>query len=463
MAGRVVVVGLGPAGADLLSNATIRLLTETPAAVLRTRVHPAADAFGELDSYDEVYESAASFDEVYATIVADLVARAEREGEVVYAVPGSPLVAERTVELLREAPVDLEIIPALGFADLAWAALGIDPLANEVRLVDATNLSGRLRGPGPILLAQCHSASILSEIKLSIDVDLLDDAPKAVLLHHLGLIDERIEEVPWEELDRIEGIDHLTSLYLANLRTVGSAAEDLVELMARLRLECPWDQKQTHASLTRHLLEEAYESVEALDALALALESGDDEDEAYEHAAEELGDLVFQVVFHAHLASEEGRFDLTHVLDGVGTKLIGRHPHVFGDVIAETPDEVAANWEDIKRVEKGRRSVTEGIPRALPSLLRYAKLRRKAQALGLSEPAIPESVAEVRRGLERLEQSDAVATDAEGTSLGATADAVADALRGIVELAGRVGVDAEGALSRRAAELEASIIAAEQA
>ena len=463
MAGRVVVVGLGPAGADLLSNATLRRLAEAPSAMLRTRIHPAAEAFADLDSYDDAYESAASFDEVYAIIVADLVARADREGEVLYAVPGSPMVAERTVELLREAPVELEIIPALGFADLAWAALGIDPLATEVRLVDATALTGRLRGPGPVLLTQCHSATVLSEVKLSVDVDLLDEAPRAVLLHHLGLPDERIDEVAWENLDRLEHVDHLTSLYVPELRTVGSAAEDLIDLMARLRNDCPWDQKQTHASLTRHLLEEAYESVEALEELARAIESGENEDEAYEHAAEELGDLVFQVVFHAHLAAEEGRFDLTDVLDGVRTKLIGRHPHVFGDVIAETPDQVAANWEDIKREEKGRRSVTEGIPRALPSLLRYAKLRRKAQAIGLGDPSIATSLAGARDGLDRLEASSAMASDAEGSSLGPHAEAVADALAGIVELARRVGVDPEVALGRRAAELEASIIAAEQA
>jgi tetrapyrrole methylase family protein/MazG family protein len=336
-------------------------------------------------------------------------------------------------------------------------------LATQVRLVDATDLTGRLRGPGPILLTQCHSASVLSEIKLSVDIDLLDAPPVVVLLHHLGLPDERVEEIAWEDLDRLEGVDHLTSLYVPELRTVGSAAEDLVDLMHTLRAECPWDQRQSHASLTRHLLEEAYESLEALEALAQALETGQGEDEAYDHAAEELGDLVFQVVFHAELAAEEGRFDLAQVLDGVRIKLIGRHPHVFGDVVAETPDEVAANWEDIKRAEKGRRSVTEGIPKALPSLLRYAKLRRKAAAVGIATPAPEASAEAVREGLGVLEAAPKIADDAEGSSLGVEADAVALALGGIVELARRAGVDPEVALARKAAALEASIIAHEEA
>jgi tetrapyrrole methylase family protein / MazG family protein len=462
VAGRVVVVGLGPAGVEHLAESARQRIADAPVAVLRTRVHPAAEAFGDLESYDAAYEQAASFEELYVDIVADLVARAERHGEVVYAVPGSPLVAERTVELLRLAPVELEVVPALGFADLAWAALGVDPLAREVRLVDAMALRGRLRGPGPILLVQCHSTAVLSEVKLAVDADLLAEPPRPILLHHLGLDDERVEEVAWEDLDRLEGIDHLTSLWLPELRTVGPAAEDLVDLMATLRAECPWDQRQTHASLTRHLLEEAYEAFEALEALAEALETGTAVDQAYDHAAEELGDLAFQVVFHAHLAAEAGQFDLTQVLDDVVTKLVGRHPHVFGDVVAETPDEVAANWEDLKRAEKGRASVTEGIPRALPALARYAKLLRKAQAIGLAPPPAERSAGEVRRSLVVLVASPRNADDAESTSLGPEARAVADALTGVVELARAAGVDPEVALARRASELEAAIIAAEQ-
>lgn len=462
MTGRVVVVGLGPAGADLLAASAATRLAAAEHGVLRTRIHPAAESFSHLDSFDAFYEQASSFEEVYEGIVAELVKRARRYSEVIYAVPGSPLVAERTVELLRCSEVEVEIIPALGFVDLAWAALGIDPLATQVRLVDATAVTGRLRGPGPILLTQCHSPTVLSLVKLSVDVDLLDRPPRAVLLHHLGLADERVEEIAWEDLDRIEGVDHLTSLYVPELHTVGQAAEDLVDLMHTLRTECPWDQRQTHASLTRHLLEEAYEALEALEALALALETGEGEGDAYEHVVEELGDLLFQVVFHAELATEEGRFDLTRVLDGVRLKLIGRHPHVFGDVVAETPDQVAANWEDIKRAEKGRSSVTEGIPKALPALLRYAKLRRKATAVGIATPPPAASEAAVREGVDVLTAAPMIADDAEGSSIGAEADAAARALGGIVELARRAGVDPEVALARLAGELAADIIAAEQ-
>jgi tetrapyrrole methylase family protein/MazG family protein len=470
---RVVVVGLGPAGAELLAASALELLRSSPDVVLRTRVHPAAAALTSADSFDDRYEVSGSFDEVYAGIVDELVERALRSGEVVYAVPGSPLVAERTVELLRErTEIELVVVPALSFADLAWAALGVDPLATEVRLVDATALEGRrLRGPGPLLVTQVHSRALLSEVKLSIDQDLLDSPTRVVLLHHLGLEDELVVELDLDELDHIEEVDHLTSVYVAELRTVGPAAEDLVDLMARLRAECPWDQRQTHGSLTRHLLEEAYEAVESLEALSAALDAEaadgaapDDGalERAYEHAAEELGDLVFQVVFHAHLAAEEGRFDLTAVLDGVRRKLIGRHPHVFSDVVAETADEVAANWEDIKRAEKGRSSVTEGIPEALPSLLRYTKLRRKASAIGLVEPQRAELAARLSSALRELESlPPEAADDAEGSSDAPGAAAVGELLAASAELARQAGVDPEMALRRRADALRSEIIAAE--
>jgi MazG family protein len=245
---------------------------------------------------------------------------------------------------------------------------------------------------------------------------------------------------------------------------VGPAAEDLVDLMARLRSECPWDQRQTHASLTRHLLEEAYEALDALEALSRAIDEDEgDLDGLYAHVEEELGDLVFQVVFHAHLAAEEGRFDLARVLDGVRTKLIGRHPHVFGDVVAETPDAVAANWEDIKRAEKGRSSVTEGIPAALPALMRYTKLRRKATAIGLPEPGAEELERQLRTAVDALaDASPGRADDAEGSSLGPAAEQVTDLLAAAAEMARQLGVDPEMALRARADALRDEILAAER-
>ena len=464
---RVTIVGLGPSDEDHLAPVARRLLVEAgDDAILRTSRHPAAVALGPMSSYDALYDEASSFEEVYEGIADDLVRRALGAGQVVYGVPGSPLVAERTVELLRDRPeVVVELIPALSFVDLLTAALGVDVMTSELRVVDALSIGERLRGPGPIILAQCHSVEVLSAVKLSIDADLFDPRPSAVILHHLGLPDEQVLTVDIDQLDRFREADHLTSVYLPELRTVGPAAEDLVDLMARLRTACPWDAKQTHGSLTRHLLEESYEALEALEALAEALESEADEDvlgAAYEHAAEELGDLVFQVVFHAHLAAEDGRFDLAAVLDGVRTKLVGRHPHVFGDVVAETADDVAVNWEAIKQAEKGRSSVTEGIPSALPSLLRYVKLRRKGSAVGLVAPTTREALDSLSEALDRLRQIDhPVVDDADSAAAGAASEAVGHLLGAAGDLSAGIGVDPEMALRRRADALAARIIETE--
>jgi MazG family protein len=157
------------------------------------------------------------------------------------------------------------------------------------------------------------------------------------------------------------------------------------ELVRVLRERCPWDREQTHRSLVRHLLEETYEAIEALESL------GDDAAGApalvADHVCEELGDLLCQVFFHATLAEEEGLFDLADVARGVHDKLVARHPHVFGDVTATTPGAVLANWERIKQAEKRRTHLFQGIPVAMPALARATKVERKLASVGLGWPA----------------------------------------------------------------------------
>ena len=384
----VTVVGLGPAGTDLLGAAAARL-TDTDRVYLRTARHPAAGHFVGAHAFDDLYDAAATFDEVYARIVEALVvaALAAAPESVVYAVPGSPLVAERTVELLRaDERVDVAIVPALSFLDLAWAALGIDPLAEGVRLVDATEFASvAAHERGPFLVAQCWSSHLLSEVKLGLPDEAGPDAPRPVLLHHLGLPDAVVEAVDWWELDRTVAPDHLTSLYVPAWSVSGERAAGevgrLVALMDTLRAQCPWDQAQTHASLMPHLVEECYEVLDALAALpddGVAAPAA-----AATHLEEELGDLLFQIVFHARLAEEAGQFDLADVARSVHDKLVHRHPHVFGDVDVEDADQVVSNWEEIKKSEKGRTSVTEGIPAGLPALMLTTKLARKARAVGV--------------------------------------------------------------------------------
>ena len=379
----MVVVGLGPAGPDLLTTATVEALASIPYRYLRTTRHPAAPAVGDAVSFDGLYEAAATLDAVYAGIVDALVEAAGEHGTVVYAVPGSPLVAERTVELLRaDDRVQVRLVPALSFLDLAWAALGVDPVAAGVRVVDGRRFAVEAAGErGPLLVAQCDTRQVLSDIKLTVEDG--DPGPVTVL-QRLGLPDESVTSVAWADLDRDVEPDHLTSVYLpASAPPVAREVARFSELVRTLRQRCPWDREQTHRTLTRHLLEETYEVLEAIEAL------DEDEGEGFEHLEEELGDLLFQVVFHATLAAEEGHFTLADVARGIHDKLVHRHPHVFAGVQADTPDQVITNWEQIKQAEKGRASLMDGIGEGLPSLLYAHKVQRKAASVGL-EPAADE-------------------------------------------------------------------------
>ena len=379
MTARVTVVGLGPGGTDLVTAGTLAEVARVPVRYLRTTRHPAASAVTDARSFDDVYDRADRIDEVYATIVDDLVTAATEHGEVLYAVPGSPRVAERSVDLLcGDGRVEVAVHPALSFLDLAWVRLGVDPLLAGVRVVDGHDVTTAAGERGPLLVAQCDRRSVLSDVKL-----LVDDGPVVTVLHHLGLDDERLFHVAWDDLDRSFEPDHLTSLWVPELATpVAGEVAAFAELVRTLRERCPWDAEQTHHSLTRFLLEETYEVLEAIEALDEATGDG------YPHLEEELGDLLFQVVFHATIAAEAGAFTLADVARGIHDKLVARHPHVFADVAVDGTDDVIRNWEQIKKAEKGRTSVMDGIPGNLPALLYAHKVLRKAASLGIeSEPA----------------------------------------------------------------------------
>lgn len=411
---------------------------------LRTRRHPAAEGFAEVVSYDEFYDEADSFDELYAAIVEDLVTLATLavDHEVVYAVPGSPAVAERTVELLRlREDVTTIVEPAVSVIDLACATLGRDPMSEGLVIVDALASSEDLRGPGPLLVLQTYAPEVLASV-----ADRLPDDATVIVLHHLGLEDEQLVTLRAAELATFRPADHLTSLWVEGFRDATVAMGDLVDFVARLRAECPWDQEQTHASLIRHLLEEAYEAIDALETFANA---GDDAgDVVIDHVEEELGDVLFQVLFHAELGDEEGIFNLATIADTLRDKLIGRHPHVFGDVDVSGAEEVASRWEALKRAEKGRTSVTDGIAWQLPALTLYTKLLRKATLFNppLVDPTTARASALAAFARPELDE-----------------DAFGDVLTALAEAAQAAGVDLEGVLRERARRLRDAILEVESA
>ncbi len=202
---------------------------------------------------------------------------------------------------------------------------------------------------------------------------------------------------------------------------------ELLRVMHRLRAPggCPWDREQTHSSLARHLLEETHETLEAID-------SGDPE-----RLRDELGDVLLQVVFHAEVAAEEGTFDIDDVAAGVVTKLIRRHPHVFGDVQVGSAAQVLVNWERIKQEEEGREhGVDDEIPATLPALARASKVQRRAAGFGFDWRTREGAMAKVREELAELEEAPADRIEEE----------LGDVLFAVAALARRLSVDPETAL-----------------
>lgn len=436
---RVVVVGLGPGDPALVTAGTLEAIAAHPVQYLRTERHPSAAMLAGAATFDHHYDDADTFEEVYRRIVADLVSAAEDHGVVLYAVPGSPSVLERTVDLLvaqaaTDGRFEVEVVAAMSFVDLAWNRLGLDPFEAAVRLVDGHRFAVAAAGErGPLLVAHCHNRRVLSDIKLAVEDP---PAEPVVVLQRLGLPDEAVTPVTWEDLDRTVEPDHLTAIYVPALPApVAGEVAAFADLVATLRAECPWDAQQTHRSLSRHLIEETYEVLEALDAVG---DGGPGTDgSAYAHLEEELGDLLFQIVFHACLATEAGAFGLADVARGIHDKLVHRHPHVFGEVLVDGADDVVANWEQIKKAEKGRASVFDGIPAHLPALLYAIKVHKKAAAL---DEALVADVAAVS------EASAAAVDHGDDTTVGAL-------LLAAVGLARSADVDPEAALRAAAAHL----------
>lgn len=435
MTPRVTVVGLGPGGEGHVTAETLAAIADCPHRFVRTSRHPSAHLAAAADSCDDLYESAGTFAEVYRAVVERLVAAAAEHGEILYAVPGSPLVLEETVRLLvADERVATTVLPALSFLDLAWSRLGVDPVEAGVRLVDGHEFAAAARGQrGPLLVAHTHAGWVLSDVKLAVE-EATGDEP-VTILQRLGTPDERVVVTTWSELDRAVEADHLTCVYVPRLATpIGDHYVRFHELARTLRQRCPWDQEQTHQSLVPYLVEEAFELVDAL----TAQDSADPASDA--HVIEELGDLLYHVEFHATIAEQEGRFSIVDVTNHVHDKLVRRHPHVFGAVEVADSSAVEANWEAIKQVEKQRTSLLEGVARSQPALAYAQQLGRKVARVGFDWTDADHALTNVAGELAELGEARAAGDQA------AVDDELGDVLFALVNVARHLGVDAEVAL-----------------
>ena len=397
----ITIVGLGPGDPGLLTRQAWQLINTAPEIYLRTRHHPALSDFPagiRLHSFDDLYESADSFEAVYAQIVRQILELGKRPQGVVYAVPGHPLVAEATgpeiARLARQAGMQVSIVEGLSFLEPTLSLLGLDPFPHTA-LVDAFELATAHVPPfppsAPAVIAQIHSRAMASDVKLTLMANYPDHHP-VQLVHAAGTPQSKVESLRLYEIDRSDSIGLLTSLYVPALEA-STSFEAFQEVIAHLRAPdgCPWDREQTHATLRPHLLEEAYEVVAALD--------------AGEPAAmrEEFGDLLLQIVLHAQIASESGDFNMADILQGIHDKIVSRHPHVFGDLLLQDVDGVLQNWEKLKAAErlangKTEASLLDGVPLALPALAQADQYQRRAARVGFDWTDIAGVLDKVARG-----------------------------------------------------------------
>lgn len=450
MPSSITIVGLGSGGEDQLTLGILKKLEAAELRFVRTADHPAVADLARrgivFESFDSLYESLDGFEEVYEAIAAKLLDAASGSGgqAIVYAVPGHPMVAERTVQLLRkQAPgrgIALDMLGGESFLDQAFLRLGFDPIEG-FQLLDASELTREtLRPRLHTVIGQVYDAFTASDVKLALMNVYPDDHP-VVVGQALGVPgEERIETVPLHELDRLGSYGNLTLVYVPasdDDRLRRRSFERLHEIVGILRSPegCPWDRAQTHASIRKNFIEETYEAIEALD--------NDDPD----GMKEEFGDVLLQVLLHSQMEEEEGTFDVFDVLAELNDKLIFRHPHVFGGANAQDAEEALRNWEAMKAEEKRRKGVAErkslldGIPKDLPALPRAYKVQKKASSVGFDWPDLNGVFDKIEEELAELKEA------VRSESLERQKEELGDLLFAVVNAARFVKADPEEALA----------------
>lgn len=400
----ITIVGLGPGDPQLVTRHAWQVLTDAREVFLRTHDHPVVNALPpelEVHSFDPVYQKAENFSEVYSRIVDQLFTEIETRDSLIYAVPGDPSIGEATVAAVRERArkegMEIRLVSGVSFLEPCLSLLELDAL-DGLQIVDALELADAHHPPFhpdyPVMIGQLYSKWVASDVKLTLMNQYPDEHP-VTLIHQGGTPQSELESMQLYEIDRSEQIGSMTTLFIPPLPG-RSSLESFQETIAHLRAPdgCPWDREQTHASLRMHVLEECYEVLQALD-------TGD-----LDALEEELGDLLLQIVLQTQIATEAGEFTMADVIQGINTKIIQRHPHVFGDIDISEVDQVLHNWEMLKAAEReaqgDQKGLLDGVPKGLPALAQANELQIRVARVGFDWNKIEDVLDKIKEELDEV-------------------------------------------------------------
>ncbi|MGZ3608980.1 MAG: nucleoside triphosphate pyrophosphohydrolase [Ktedonobacteraceae bacterium] len=455
----ITILGLGPGRWEDLTIQARAILEQAAkdekTVCFRTLIHPIIEPLKHeipdlhITSFDSFYDEASNWNTLFQRIAQEIFSQVEQYHTVVYAVPGHPLIGEASVRLIlqqaRERNISTRIVAGLSFLEPVCAALELDPFTSGVQIIDATDLAalrsdevaGKVIPTVPLLVAHIYHRTLASDVKLALGECYPDVWPVKLVSSIDRTGSETVVEMPLYELDHTNLANQFNTLYAPPLAALDAlrVPETLRYITMRLRRDpdgCPWDREQTHQSLTRYVIEETYEVVEAL------------EENDLEKLAEELGDLLLQVYLHAEIARQDGDFNIGDVFEHVSAKLIRRHPHVFGQIEVENAGQVVQNWEEIKRQERiaaGKdvesESILDGVPLASPALIVAQKYQERAAKVGFDYDNLQQVLAKLTEELQELQ---------EATTPEHRREEMGDVLFMVARIARELDIDAEEAL-----------------
>lgn len=430
---KITVISLGPGPREHLTLGALSALEKAEKVVLRTEKCDAAAYLREkgisFDTLDHLHETCDDFEELAENAAREVLEAAEN-APVCYAVFDAG--NDETVRLLMKHTADIAILPGVPLSAPLLSQLPQEK--TEIQTAAALSVTGT---QNPLLILELDSRMLAGECKLQ----LLSwyDADTEVYFFPPAAGEKRsFVKIPLCDMDRQKAYDHTAAL-LIPMQTLENKARydfyDLVQVMGILRGEngCPWDKEQTHETLRKYLIEEAYETAAAID------------DEDWLAVADELGDVLLQVVFQAGIGAQYGTFELSDITTAICKKMIHRHRHIFGSDHCETAEDVVDNWEKIKKEERGFKTqseVLQGVTRGLAPLMRAAKVQKKARDVGFDWDDPMEALQKVH------EEADEVADAIREKNAAHLEEELGDLFFSCVNVSRLCGVEAETALQR---------------